>query len=106
MWSLGLESMLLTASECCRFVPLCRICRGVCKWISSCIGEVSWCLQCSWGGFPGSISGLERERKVLSSLGAVLTSHFLVMYGGKKEDKGGLDAWGEGVEPKWAEVEL
>jgi len=28
------------------------------------------------------------------------------MYGGKKEDKGGLDAWGEGVEPKWAEVEL
>lgn len=47
-----------------------------------------------------------RERKVLSSLGAVLTSHFLVMYGGKKEDKGGLDAWGEGVEPKWAEVEL
>lgn len=67
---------------------------------------MSWCLQCSWGGFPGSISGLERERKVLSSLGAVLTSHFLVMYGGKKEDKGGLDAWGEGVEPKWAEVEL
>lgn len=95
MWSPGLESMLLTASERCEFVPLCRICRGVCKWISSCIGEVSWCLQCSWGGFPGSISGLERERKVLSSLGAVLTSHFSGHVWGEK--KRGKEAWMLGV---------